>query len=200
MLLYNSSSPLPFFLAVCSSYAKNCKYAPHKRLLVVTCIGVWVVTVGSVPCLGNSQVITKSGLKFVSSAPISCCLWWLVSCRGRKPTLRLRPTLLHKSLQAAADKGKFRQMVKGKCLKYYGIVGEKFLCITDLYFSMSFFSLWANVSTKHVSLHSLHKEALYGCCCFSFFLFSTAKEEQSRGIFGGNFQTRARDCNKAAGP
>ena len=91
-------------------------------------------------------------------------------------------------------------MVKGKCLKYYGIVGEKFLCITDLYFSMSFFSLWANVSTKHVSLHSLHKEALYGCCCFSFFLFSTAKEEQSRGIFGGNFQTRARDCNKAAGP
>ena len=65
MLLYNSSSPLPFFLAVCSSYAKNCKYAPHKRLLVVTCVGVWVVTVGSVPCLGNSQVITKSGQKFV---------------------------------------------------------------------------------------------------------------------------------------
>ena len=74
---------------------------PHKRLLVVTCVGVWVVTIGSVSCLGNSQVITKSSLKFVSLAPISCCLWWLVSCRGRKPTLRLRPTLLHKS----ADQG-----------------------------------------------------------------------------------------------
>ena len=53
---------------------ENCKYAPHKQLLVVTCVGVWVVTVGSVSCLGNSQVITKSGLKFVSLAPISCYL------------------------------------------------------------------------------------------------------------------------------
>ena len=74
----NSCSPLPFFLCCilqlcfsaffskfCFILPKNCKYAPHKRLLVVTCVGVWVVTVGSVPCLGNSQVITKSGLKFV---------------------------------------------------------------------------------------------------------------------------------------
>ena len=53
---------------------------------------------------------------------------------------------------------------------------------------------------KHVSLHPLHKEALYGCCFLSFFFFSPAEEEQSRGIFGGNFQTRARDSNKAAGP
>ena len=37
------------------------------------------------------------------------------------------------------------------------------------------------------------------CCCFSFFFFSPAEEEQSRGIFGGNFQTRAHDGNKAAG-
>ena len=37
------------------------------------------------------------------------------------------------------------------------------------------------------------------CCCFSFFFFSPAEEEQSRGIFGGNFQTRANDGNKAAG-
>ena len=28
-----------------------------------------------------------------------------MSCRGRKPTLQLRPTLLHKSPQAAADRG-----------------------------------------------------------------------------------------------
>ena len=38
------------------------------------------------------------------------------------------------------------------------------------------------------------------CCCFSFFFFSPAEEEQSRGILGGNFQTRAHDSNKAAGP
>merc|ERR1712218_157281 len=37
------------------------------------------------------------------------------------------------------------------------------------------------------------------CCCFSFFFFSPAEEEQSRGIFGGNFQTRLHDGNKAAG-
>ena len=54
-----------------------------------------------------------------------------------------------------------------------------------------------NVSTKHGSLHLLLKEALYGCC-FSFF-FSPAEEEQSRRIFGGNFQPRAHDGNKAAG-
>ena len=35
---------------------------------------------------------------------------------------------------------------------------------------------------------------------FSFFFFSPAKEEQSRGILGGNFQTRVHDGNKAAGP
>ena len=29
--------------------------------------------------------------------------------------------------------------------------------------------------------------------------FSPAEEEQSRGIFGGNFQTRTHDGNKAAG-
>ena len=60
MLLYNSSSPLPFFLAVCSSYVKNCKYAPYKRLLVVTCVGAWVVTEWSVSRLGNSHVTTRS--------------------------------------------------------------------------------------------------------------------------------------------
>ena len=37
------------------------------------------------------------------------------------------------------------------------------------------------------------------CCCFSFFFFSPAEEEQSRGILGGNFQTRMHDGNKAAG-
>jgi len=37
------------------------------------------------------------------------------------------------------------------------------------------------------------------CCCFSFFFFSAAEEEQSRRFFGGNFQTRAHDGNKAAG-
>ena len=36
------------------------------------------------------------------------------------------------------------------------------------------------------------------CCCFSFFFFSPAEEEQSRGILGGNFQTRVHDGNKAA--
>ena len=30
--------------------------------------------------------------------------------------------------------------------------------------------------------------------------FSPAKEEQSRGILGGNFQTRMHSSNKAAGP
>ena len=37
------------------------------------------------------------------------------------------------------------------------------------------------------------------CCCFSFFFFSPAEEEQSRGILGGNFQTRVHDGNKVAG-
>ena len=37
------------------------------------------------------------------------------------------------------------------------------------------------------------------CFYFSFFFFSPAEEEQGRGILGGNFQTHARDCNKAAG-
>ena len=37
------------------------------------------------------------------------------------------------------------------------------------------------------------------CCCFSFFFFSPAEEEQSRGILGGNFQTRGHGGNKAAG-
>ena len=37
------------------------------------------------------------------------------------------------------------------------------------------------------------------CCCFSFFFFPPAQEEQSRGILGGNFQTRMHNSNKAAG-
>ena len=53
-------------------------------LCVVTCVGVWVVTEWSVSCLDNSQD---------------------VSCRGRKPTIRLQPTLLRKSPQEAADRG-----------------------------------------------------------------------------------------------
>ena len=98
MLLYNSSSPLPFFLAVCSSYAKNCKYAPHKRLLVVTCVGVWVVTVGSVSCLSNSQVITKKLPGICKFAPykrlpvVTCVGVWvvtvgLVSCLGNSQVI-----------------------------------------------------------------------------------------------------------------
>ena len=48
----------------------------------MTCVGVWVVNVGSVSCLGNSQVITKSCLKFLrlslSTAACGLCrsaLW-----------------------------------------------------------------------------------------------------------------------------
>ena len=37
------------------------------------------------------------------------------------------------------------------------------------------------------------------CYCFSFFFFSPVQEEQSRGILGGNFQTRMHNSNKAAG-
>ena len=53
------------------------KFAPYQLLPVVTCVGVWVVTVGSVSCLGNSQVITKSCLKFVNLPLIT----WLVYSR-----------------------------------------------------------------------------------------------------------------------
>ena len=35
------------------------------------------------------------------------------------------------------------------------------------------------------------------CCCFSLFFLSPAEEEQSRGILGGNFQTRTHDSIKA---
>ena len=57
-----------------------------------------------------------------------------------------------------------------------------------------------NVPAKNSSaLLFLSRAKAADCCCFSFFFFSPAKEEQSKGILGGNFQTRAHDGNKAAG-
>ena len=85
----------------------------NQLLIVVTCVGAWVVTKWLVSCLGNSQVITRSCLKLVNLPPINCCVWWHVSCRGRKPTIQLRPTLLHKSPQAAADKKICKKSCKG---------------------------------------------------------------------------------------
>ena len=76
-------------------------------LPVVTYEGVWVVTVGSVSCLGNSQVITKICLKFVRLLPSSSC----------KHYPKIWPS---------------RQMVKSKCLNHYGhIIRENFLCRAD---------------------------------------------------------------------
>ena len=79
----------------------------------MTCVGAWVVTKWLVSCLGNSQIITRSCLKLVNLPPINCCVWWHVSCRGRKLTIQLRPTLLHKSPQAAADKKSAKKSCKG---------------------------------------------------------------------------------------
>ena len=87
-------------------------FAPYQLLRVLTFVGVWVVTVGSVSCLGNSQVIPKSCQKLVNLPPINCCMRWHVSCRGRKLTIQLRPTLLHKSPQAAADKKSAKKSCK----------------------------------------------------------------------------------------
>ena len=52
-----------------------CQFTPYQLLPVVTCVGVWVVTEWLVSCLGNSQVIPKSCMKFVSLPSITCCLW-----------------------------------------------------------------------------------------------------------------------------
>ena len=64
----------------------------YQLLPVVTCVGAWVVTEWLVSCLGNSQVITKSCLKFVIPPyqlllEVTCVgEWvvteWSVSCLG----------------------------------------------------------------------------------------------------------------------
>ena len=60
-----------------------CQFTPYQLLPVVTCVGVWVVTEWSVSCLGNSQVIPKSCMKFVSLPPSPAACGDLCRSMGR---------------------------------------------------------------------------------------------------------------------
>ena len=72
-----------------------------------------------------TSLITKSCLLWVKLPLIIYCVWWHVSCRGRKPTIRLRPTLLHKSPQAAAVTKISKKSCNGLCSIFWANIRTK---------------------------------------------------------------------------
>ena len=65
-----------------------------------------------------------------------------MSCRGRKPTLRLRPTLLHKSQQAAAYGGAYLQFSGSFYLKIKSKKKQKYLGVEKELPSLTSIRCW----------------------------------------------------------
>ena len=99
-------------------------------LPVVTCVGVWVVPVGSVSCLGKSlpeickfapdqllPVVTCVGVWVVTVGSVSCLGNSQVITKSCLKFVRMLPS---SSCKHCPKIWPNRQMVKGKSLIYYG--------------------------------------------------------------------------------